>query len=139
MALVIAVLLLLTCLALVFFEVRNSDFISAYRSASTCTSPADALSSKACRFQDQALVVSTNAQAGHQFAVSFDSLPGRTFSTDFPTGGGPNLPLSAGDTTTAELWSGKLTRLAGSQTNDDPETYPTSVLLSSRRTSPSSA
>jgi hypothetical protein len=39
------------------------------------------------------------------------------------------LALQAGGSAQAELWSGKVTHLAGKVTNDDPEGYPTSGLL----------
>jgi hypothetical protein len=124
------VLALLTGLVLVFFDIRDTGFISAYRAASTCSSPVDALSSDTCRYQGEAQVVSTTTDAGHKAVVSFPALPGRTFSTFFPTGGEPdNSALKAGGTAQAELWSGKVTRLAGKVTNDDPEGYPTSGLL----------
>ena len=74
--------------------------------------------------------MSTSTGAGHKAVVSFEALPGRTFSTFFPSGGAPDCSrLQQGDTAEAELWSGKVTRLAGKVTNDDPEEYPTSSLL----------
>jgi hypothetical protein len=130
MALIIAVLGLLTCVVLVIFDVRDSGLISAYRSASNCSSPSDALNSDACRFQGQVLVVSTSRQTRLEAVVSFDSLPGRTFSTSFPTNDEPDSSaLKAGATVAGELWGGKVTRLAGKATVDDPEGYPTSALL----------
>jgi hypothetical protein len=130
MALAIAGLGLLTCLVLVFFDIRDSGLISAYRSASDCSSPSDALNSESCLLQGQAQVVSTSRQTRLGAVVSFESLPGRTFSTSFPTNDEPDSSaLKAGGTAEGELWNGKVTRLAGKPTVDDPEGYPTSSLL----------
>jgi len=130
LCIVIAALALLTCVALTVFDIRDTGFISAYRAASPCSSAADALNTGSCRFLGQADVVSTSTGAGHKAVVSFEALPGRTFSTFFPSGGAPDCSrLQQGDTAEAELWSGKVTRLAGKVTNDDPEEYPTSSLL----------
>jgi hypothetical protein len=130
MALVIAVLGLLACVALVIFDVRDGGIISAYHSASNCSSPSDALNGDACRFEGQALVVSTSRQTRLEAVVSFESLPGRTFSTSFPTNDEPDSSaLKAGATVAGELWNGKVTRLAENATVDDPEGYPTSALL----------
>jgi hypothetical protein len=130
MALIIAVLGLLACLVLVFFDVRDSGLISNYQSASNCSSPSDALNGDACRFQGTAQVVSTSRQTRLEAVVSFESLPGRTFSTSFPTNDEPDSSaLKAGATAAGELWNGNVTRLAGKATVDDPEGLPTSSLL----------
>lgn len=127
---VFGVLSLLTALVLVVFDIRDTGFISAYRAAPTCSSPADAVSGDSCRFQGAAQVVSASTDTGHKTVVSFPSVPGRTFTTFFPTGAEPDsTTLQAGGTAQAELWSGKVTRLAGKATNDNPEGYPTSGLL----------
>jgi len=130
MALIIAVLGLLACVVLVVFDVRDSGLISAYQSASNCSSPSDALNGEACRFQGQAQVIHTSRQTRLEAVVSFESLPRRTFSTSFPTNDEPDgSALKAGSTVAGELWNGKVTRLAGKPTVDDPEGYPTSGLL----------
>jgi hypothetical protein len=130
MALIIAGLGLLACVVLIFFDVRDSGLISAHRSASTCSSSSDALNSDRCSFEGQAQVVSTSRQTRLEAVVSFESLPGRTFSTSFPTNDEPDSSaLKAGATVAGELWNGKVTRLAGKATVDDPEGYPTSALL----------
>jgi hypothetical protein len=130
MALVIAGLGLLTCVVLVFFDVRDSGLTSAYRSAPNCSSPSNALNTDSCRFQGPAYVISTSRQTRLEAVVSFDSLPGRNFSTSFPTNDEPDAStLKAGASLAGELWNGKVTRLAGKATVDDPEGYPTSALL----------
>jgi hypothetical protein len=130
MALVIAVLGLLACVVLVVFDVRDSGLISTYESASNCSLPLDALNTDTCRFENQAQVVSTGRQTRLEAVVSFESLPGRTFSTSFPTNDEPDSSaLKAGATVAGELWNGKVTRLAGKATVDDPEGYPTFALL----------
>jgi len=127
---VVAAMGLLTCVTLIVFDARDTGFISAYHAASKCSSPADAMSGDTCRYQGEAQVLSTSADAGHKTIISFQSLPGRELSTFFPTGGEPDSSaLQAGGTAQAELWSGKVTRLAGKVTNDDPEEYPTSGLI----------
>ncbi len=130
MALVIAVLGLLACLVLIFFDVRDSGLISAYHAASSCSSPSDALNTETCRFQGQAQVISSGRQTRLEAVVSFESLPRRTFSTSFPINDEPDSSaLKVGASVAGELWNGKVTRLAGKPTVDDPEGYPTSVLL----------
>jgi hypothetical protein len=111
-------------------DVRDSGLISAYRSASNCTSPSNALNSDSCRFQGQAQVLSTSRQTRLEAVVSFESLPGRTFSTSFPTNDEPDSSaLKAGASVAGELWNGKVTRLAGKATVDDPVGYATSALV----------
>jgi hypothetical protein len=57
--------------------------------------------------------------------VEFDSISARTFSTSFPTNNEPSTTaLSVGTTTDGELWAGKVTRLAGKMTADNPQIYP---------------
>jgi len=130
MALVIAGLGLLACLVLIYFDVRDSGLVSAYQSASSCSSPSDALNSDRCRFQGQAQVISTARQTRLEAVVSFESLHGRTFSTSFPTNDEPDSSaLKAGASVAGELWNGKVTRLAGKATVDEPERYPTTALL----------
>jgi hypothetical protein len=130
MALIIAVLGLLACVVLLVFDVRDSGLISAYQSASNCSSPSDALNGDACRYQGQAQVISTSRQTRLEAVISFAALPGRTFSTSFPTNDEPDSSaLKAGASVAGELWNGKVTRLAGKATVDDPEGYPTSALL----------
>jgi hypothetical protein len=130
MALVIAGLGLLTCVVLIFFDVRDSGLITAYQAASGCSSPSDALNTDKCRFRGQALVISTSRQTRLEAVVSFESLAGRTFSTSFPTSDEPDSSaLKAGASVAGELWNGKVTRLAEKATVDDPEGYPTSALL----------
>ncbi|HEV2032833.1 MAG TPA: hypothetical protein VGU71_01325, partial [Candidatus Dormibacteraeota bacterium] len=130
MLFVLAILGVLTCVVLIFFDVRDSGLISAYRSASNCPSTTDALSSDKCRFEGQAHVVSTSRQSRLEAIVSFESLPGRTFSASFPTTNEPDSSaLRTGSTVLGELWNGRVTRLAGKPTVDNPEGYPTSALL----------
>jgi hypothetical protein len=75
-------------------------------------------------------VLSTSRQTRLEAVVSFESLPGRTFSTSFPTNDEPDSSaLKAGASVAGELWNGKVTRLAGKATVDDPVGYPTSALV----------
>ena len=108
MALIIAVLGLLACVVLVVFDVRDIGLISAYQSASNCSSPSDALNGEACRFQGQAQVIHTSRQTRLEAVVSFESLPRRTFSTSFPTNDEPDgSALKAGSTSRERFGTGR--------------------------------
>jgi hypothetical protein len=117
---------LVASLVIVYFGFRDTGLISAYRSASSCASPTDALSTEACRYAGKATVLSTSRHDLLEVRVSFDSLPGRTFSTGWPRDGEPDTSaLNVGGSAPGELWNGHVTRLAGQPTIDDPEGYPT--------------
>jgi hypothetical protein len=57
--------------------------------------------------------------------VQFDSMPGRTLSTSWPTTHEPDLALvNPGATVDAEIYGGKVAQLAGQHTVDNPENVP---------------
>ena len=121
----IAVIGLGTALVLLYFDRHDGAEIVAYNSAGVCAAPADAIGSEACRYRGQANVVSTRRDTVLYAVVAFDSMPGRTFSTSWPTTNEPDLTLlSPGATIDAEVWNGKLTKLGGTQTADSPENVP---------------
>ena len=100
---------------------RHSSSIGAYRSASLCRSPADALNSQTCRFEGQVKVLSSTKSDQLHAVVAFDSIPGHIFNVTFPRFGEPPGGLPAGETASATLWSGRVTVLSGLSTTDDPE------------------
>jgi hypothetical protein len=117
----------------VFFLVMyfgNSSDVAAYTSASSCASPTDAVSGRGCRYAGQAHVVSTSRPVRLEVTVAFDALPGRTFTASFTV---PNEPdsasLTVGGSVAAELWNGKVTRIEGKTSADDPETFTTTPYL----------
>jgi hypothetical protein len=131
-ALLIAVLVIgiIAALLFVFFYFRDSALISAYKSATSCATPGDAMSGEGCRYEGQAQVLSVRSADRLEAVVAFDSLPGRTFSVGWPKGDEPDITaLQVGGTADAELWTGKVTRLAGRNTIDEPEGYPTTRFL----------
>ena len=106
-----------------------SGDISAYESASSCASPGDALQGQACVHKGQARALSTGRHDRLEAVVEFDSLPAHTFGTSFPNNNEPSsTALTAGTTTDGEIWAGKVTRLAGKPTVDNPEAHPANAL-----------
>jgi hypothetical protein len=121
----IAVIGLVTALVLLYFDRRDAAEISAYISASVCATPADAIGSESCRYEGRANVVSTRRDIRRYVVVAFDSMPGRTFSSSWPTKTEPDIALlSPGATIDAEVWNGKITKLGGTRTVDSPENVP---------------
>lgn len=109
---------------------RQSASIAAYRSASICASPTDALTGEVCRYRGQATLVSTTSHDPVKATVVFDSLPSRTFIASWPVGGAPAITaLTVGGAVDAELWDGVVTRIAGKATVGDPEILPATFYL----------
>lgn len=124
-AIAIAVIALLAALALLYIDRRDTAQVSAYHSASICAEAADAMGSRACRYQGQARIVRTWRDTRLFADVVFDSMPGRAFTTSWPTTNEPDLALlNPGATVDAEIYGGKVTRLAGQRTVDNPENVP---------------
>lgn len=115
-----------TCFIL-YFHFKAA--IGAYEATAACASPADATSTD-CRYAGAATVLSSSRTDQLRATVRFDALPDRTFTARFPSDGEPGPgALIAGAATDAELWSGKVSRLAGKPTSDNPEsTSPASFL-----------
>lgn len=104
-----------------FMYLGNSSDLAAYSSASTCASINDAVTGRACRDEGQARVLGTSRPVRLQVQVAFDSLPGRNFTASFVVSNEPDsAALKAGGTVAAELWNGKVTRLAGKTSDADP-------------------
>ncbi|HEX2645952.1 MAG TPA: hypothetical protein VHO95_01875 [Candidatus Dormibacteraeota bacterium] len=102
--------------------------IQAYESAPRCSSAADALKDQGCRYVGEAHVLSSQDES--TATVEFPALSGRSFTAVFPTAQRPNAAaVSVGTTADGELWSGKLTRLAGKRTADNPEQTPADPFL----------
>ena len=122
-ALAIAIGLAVVTLGFFFLDLylNNSRDIAAYDSASTCASINDAVDGRSCRYEGQARVLGTSRPVRLQVQVAFDSLPGRTFTASFVVANEPDTTaLKVGGTVAAELWNGKVTRLAGKTSDDDP-------------------
>ena len=118
----IAVVGLTVGLATLYVDRHDAAELSAYNAAATCAAPAGALLSEGCRYKGEASVVRTNRDTILHAAVSFASLPGRTFTTAWPLHTEPDpASLSPGTTVDAELWSGKVTKLADTMTVDSPK------------------
>jgi hypothetical protein len=121
----IAVIGLVTALVLLYFDRHDAAELSAYSSARVCAAPADAIGSETCRYEGQARVVSTRRDTLLYALVAFDSMPGRTFNTSWPAKTEPDVALlSPGATIDAEVWNGKVTKLGGTITVDNPENVP---------------
>lgn len=126
----IGVLVLLGAVTAFILYLHYSGDISAYQSAAKCASPGDASQGKACVYVGQAKVLSTGRHDRLEATVEFDSIPARTFSTSFPTNNEPSrTALSVGTTTDGEVWAGKVTRLAGKLTVDNPQIRPAQPYL----------
>lgn len=121
----IAVIDLVTGLVALYFDRHDAAEISAYNSAGECALPADAIGSETCRYEGRANVVSTRRDTRLFAVVAFDSMPGRTFSTSWPTKLEPDIAsLTPGAPIGAEVWNGKITKLGGLRTVDSPENVP---------------
>jgi hypothetical protein len=126
----IGVLVLLGAAVAFILYLRYGGDISAYQSAAKCASPSDASQGQACIYKGQAKVLSTGRHDRLEATVEFDSIPARTFSTSFANNNEPSsTALSIGITTDGEVWSGKVTRLAGKLTVDNPEIRPAQPYL----------
>ncbi|MHB8614050.1 MAG: hypothetical protein ACYDAL_16750 [Candidatus Dormibacteraceae bacterium] len=126
----IGVIVLVGAMVAFLMFLQHSSAISAYQSASSCASPSDAMSGQACRFKGQTQVLSTSRHDRLEAVVSFDALSDRTFHTSFPNDNEPSsTALRGGATADGELWAGRVTRLAGKPTVDNPEPYPAQSFL----------
>jgi hypothetical protein len=126
----IGVIVLVGAVVAFLMYLHHNSEISAYQSASTCASPSDALNGQGCRYEGQTQVLSTSRHDRLEAVVRLDALPTRTFSTSFPNNNEPSsTALRAGATAEGELWAGKVTRLAGKPTVDNPEPYPAQSFL----------
>ena len=109
---------------LVYSGLRNDAEVSAYRSATSCSSPSDALGAEHCIFSGPATVTGIARQQKLSVDLVFDGLPGRKFTATFATDREPaHGPPSIGATATAELWNGHVTKFADVGTVDDPEFF----------------
>ncbi len=121
----IAVFALVAALVVLYLDRLDTAQVSAYHSASSCAAPADAMGSQACRYQGQARLVRTWRDTRLYAEVTFDSMPGRTLETNWPTTHEPDpASVEPGATVDAEIYGGKVTQLAGQHTVDNPENVP---------------
>jgi hypothetical protein len=121
----VAVIGLITGLVFLYLDRHDTAEISAYKSASVCAAPAEAIGSETCRYEGRANIVSTRRDTVLYAVVAFDSMPGRTFSTSWPAHTEPDLALlSPGAAIDTEFWNSKITKLWGTRTADSPENVP---------------
>ena len=113
-----------TLVMLVFYLSWSRD-LADYRGAPPCTSPWEAVNSRACRYSSDAFVLSVVRDPFVDATVRFDAVSGRTFSSSFPKDRAPSSSaLIAGSTARAVLWNGRITELAGDMTVDSPQDKP---------------
>jgi hypothetical protein len=125
----VSLMILATAVVLFIVYLRLNSDLSAFRSAVNCTTPAEALDSKSCRYDGPARIVATNRAGQLHATIAFDSLPGRTLTATFYTNDEPSPELVAvGAPTTAQVWKGSVTELAGKVTVDSPENPPTTQI-----------
>jgi hypothetical protein len=128
MVISVAVIGLVIGLVALYFDRHDTAEISAYASSSACAAPADAIGSETCRYAGQATLVSTRQDTRLFAVVTFASTPGRTFSTSWPLNTEPDhSTLSPGAAIAAELWNGKITKLGGVRTVDNPQNVPSGL------------
>jgi hypothetical protein len=124
-AIAVGVISLVTGLVALYFDRHNAAEISAYNAAGECATPANATGSEACRYEGLANIVSTGRDTRLFAVIAFDSMPGRTFITSWPTNTEPDITfLTPGAPIDAEVWNGKITKLGGTRTVDSPENVP---------------
>ncbi|HKW59929.1 MAG TPA: hypothetical protein VJR46_09285 [Candidatus Dormibacteraeota bacterium] len=125
----IGVLALVTSAAAFILYFHFKADIGAYQSTPTCAAPADALTMD-CRYAGPAQVLGTSRTDQLRVTVRFPAMPGNTFTGRFPKNGEPSSSaIATGTTEEAELWSGKVSRLAGTPTSDNPESTPAESIL----------
>ncbi len=130
LAIAIGVAVVIVGFFFLYLYLGNSSDIAAYTSASTCASVNDAVNGRSCRYEGQARVLGISRPVRLQVQVAFDSLPGRTFTASFVVANEPDsTALKVGGTAASELWNGKVTRLDGKTTDDDPELDTTTPFL----------
>ena len=96
-----------------------ADDLGAYDASPQCAPPSAALVSRNCRYSGQAQVTRVHRDTFLDADVAFAALPGRSFSTSFPTDHEPNGDaLKTGAIAPAVLWSGRIRELAGQPTVD---------------------
>ena len=112
---------------ILYFHFKSD--VTAYQSTPACAAPADAVTSD-CRYAGPAQVLGTSRTDQLRATVRFAAIPGNTFVARFPKDNEPSSSaLTTGANADAELWSGKVSRLAGHPTSDNPEsTSPDSIL-----------
>lgn len=126
----VGIISLISAVALTYFNFRNAGLQSAYRAATACASPSDALAGEGCRYTGDATVTGSSRQTLLSINVRFEGLSGRTFTATFATGREPDAAsVSTGAHVTGALWNGHVTRVAGAATTDDPEFLPGNFLL----------
>jgi hypothetical protein len=122
--LLVAVGGLVAGLLLVYSGIRNSAELTAYRSASACTSPSDALTGEGCIYTGPATVTGSRRPQKLSVDLAFSGLTGSSFTATFATDREPSQDsVSTGSTATAELWNGHVTKVAGVGTVDDPDYF----------------
>lgn len=81
-----------------------------------------------CRYGGQAKLVSIRRDKWVSAVVTFDSLPGRLFSTSWAAKAEPDIALlTPGASIDAEVWNGKITKLGGVRTADSPYSVPSGL------------
>ena len=127
---VIAVVCLIISVGMIYFNFHNAAELNAYRTATACASPADALNSESCRYTGAATVVGSSRQKLLSLELRFDGLAARAFTATFATGREPDAAsASTGAQETGELWNGHVIKFAGGATTDDPEFRPPNLLI----------
>jgi hypothetical protein len=122
--LAVAVAGLATGVLLINSGLRISADVSAYRSASICRSPSDALTAEHCIYTGPATVTGSKRQQKLSVDLVFSGLTGRGFTATFATDREPSGDsLSTGSSVTAALWDGHITKFAAVGTVDDPDYF----------------
>lgn len=121
----VGVVSLISATVLIYFNFRNAGLQSAYRAATVCASPSDAMGGEGCRYTGAATVTGSSRQNYLTVSVTFDGLSSRTFAAAFGQGREPDpASVSTGAHVTGQLWDGKVKMLAAVATSDDPDLLP---------------
>jgi hypothetical protein len=106
----------------IYLQLQNGGEQMAFHSAAVCSTPQTAATSQSCSYTGPATVTGNHRDVRIFIDLTFDALPGRTFATSFSTKREPpSNSVSAGVSQTAQLWNGKVTKVAGVGTADDPD------------------
>jgi hypothetical protein len=120
-------LTLLGAAVVALYSATRNDRLAAYHSAPPCASLESANGGADCRYIATGTVTFVAGDTGDTVTVYFD-VPG-SFSPFFGARLSRGGPVNVGDSVQIELWEGRVTKLGGESTDDNPENDPLPRLL----------
>ncbi len=113
----------------VYLQLQYGAEQTVFHSAAECSTPQTAATSQNCSYTGPATITGSHRDVRLFVDLTFAGLPGRTFTTSFSTKREPpSNAVGIGVSQTAQLWDGKVTKVAGVGTVDDPDYLPTNSI-----------